>query len=74
MTGGECWTKDGRPKRRWSTRALAKTARRRYVVEFGADPGRPYRCGRCGFFHLGHYPQTDAIRARLRSRHRGEAS
>lgn len=66
---GSCWTKNGLRKKQFATRREAKAARRRYIDEFGDDPGAPYRCT-CGWFHLGHYPVSPSIRAALRARHR----
>lgn len=71
MTGGVCFTKTGQAKKRYDTRAAAKRARQRDVAKFDSDPGQPYRCPQCGWFHLGHYPTSPAIRQRLRRRHHG---
>jgi hypothetical protein len=65
---GECWT-EGRPKRRYDSRSEARAAAAKYPDE----PVKPYRCSQCGYFHLGHYPTSQLVRAALRSRHR-EAS
>lgn len=73
MTGGRCWTKEGRPKKRYGTRRAAKQARRHFISELGSDPGAPYHCSECDYFHLGHYPTSPAIRQRLRERHRRSA-
>ena len=74
MGGGQCWTKEGRPKKRYETRRAAKRGRARALAEFDNDPGGPYRCTDCGYFHLGHYPTNESIRDHLRSRHRTETS
>ena len=68
---GSCWTKQGKPKKRYGTRRAAKQARRHYIETLASDPGAPYRCPSGEYFHLGHYPTSPAIRARLRDRHRG---
>lgn len=66
-----CHTTDGRPKRRWETRSAAKAALREYQKAPDHEPGtEPYRCPVCGYFHLGHYPTSPAIRAAFRARHR----
>ena len=36
----------------------------------GNDPGQPYRCPVCGYFHVGHYPADPSIREHLRKKHR----
>lgn len=66
----ECVTSEGRPKVRYESRAAAKAAARQVAVEHGDAEQRPYRCGGCGFFHLGHYPVSERARAGLRERHR----
>ena len=66
-----CFTSDGRPKRRWATRAEAKAALRQQERWPDFVPGTaPYRGPSCNYFHLGHYPTNEAIRARFRARHR----
>lgn len=74
MTGGQCWTKDGKPKKRYDTRAAAKRARQRALAKYDNDPGQPYRCPTCEYFHLGHYPTSQEVRRRFRRRHRGEVA
>lgn len=74
MTGGQCWTKKGQPKKRYATRRAAKQARRDLIAMLGADPGAPYRCHECDWFHLGHYPTNRSIREALRARHRRGAA
>lgn len=72
--GGQCWTKQGKPKRRDVSRRDAKKARRWYIENLGNDPGQPYVCAVCQWFHLGHYPTSKVVRQRLRERHRSAAS
>lgn len=67
---GQCWTKEGRPKIRYVSRRAAKQARRDLTAMFDNDPGAPYHCTVCDYFHLGHYPTSESIRARLRQKHR----
>lgn len=74
MTGGQCFTKDGRAKKRYDTRAEAKRARQRAIAKFDNDPGDAYRCPQCDYFHLGHYPTNPAVRRRFRRRHRSGAA
>lgn len=71
MSGGQCFTKENRPKRRYPSRRAAKRARLDLIdIHDGSDPGRPYRCPQCDWFHLGHYPTSPAIRDSFRRRHR----
>lgn len=71
INGRECWTADGRPKRRYSHRADAKNALRTSALRGRDVAGQePYRCGDCGWFHNGHYPTNQRIREALRARHR----
>lgn len=66
----ECFTSSGKPKKRYDTRADARRAARSHE-DRGSDPGKPYRCDVCDYFHLGHYPATGSRRRdRLRRRHR----
>lgn len=79
----ECMTADGRPKRRYDTRAAANQTARRYrllelidalaTAQRAGIAAKAYRCDRCGWFHIGHYPHNPTARQRLRERHR-EAS
>lgn len=60
----ECLNKTGVPKVRFESRSAAK----RRVGELpGLDGCKPYRCVRCGWFHVGHYPaKSDGLRRRRR--------
>lgn len=73
MNDRRCATKDGRAKVRFDSRADAKAARRRVTERADIDPGKPYRCPRCGFFHLGHYPADQRTRRRFKKQHHQEA-
>jgi len=58
-------------KRRWITRKEARKAARDWVRGTGRAPSSTrlaaYRCELCGYFHLGHTPQSrDAARERTR--------
>jgi hypothetical protein len=67
-----CTTEDGRPKRRYDSRADAKRAVKA-ILDNGVspDPARigAYRCPVCDYFHIGHYPTSQRNRAALRARH-----
>lgn len=62
-----CLNAKGQPKARFDTRADAN----RRLAELPELEGcHAYRCVRCGYFHLGHYPTDEHTRRRLRDRHR----
>jgi hypothetical protein len=72
-----CTTEDGRPKRRYESRAEAKRAVRAILDQgTSSDPARigTYRCPVCDYFHVGHYPASQRNRAALRARHHVAAS
>lgn len=68
---GQCWTKDGQPKKRFRTRHDAKNSLRASTAKGRDTTGmHAYRCSECGWFHLGHYPTSPAIRKAKRAAHR----
>lgn len=52
----ECFNQAGQPKIRYDTRADARK------VLHAVGPLHIYRCGHCGWFHIGHTPSPRAIR------------
>jgi hypothetical protein len=59
----------GKAKVRYDTRAEAKAFARR---QYGAYARClcVYRCPDCGYFHVGHYPESLERRKELRDAHR----
>lgn len=64
----ECRTVEGKPKWRFDSRSEAKAILRLEPAKYLNC--HPYRCGVCGWFHLGHYPSEVEARRGLRRRWR----
>lgn len=68
-----CFTSDGKPKRRFDTRADAKKWERDLREKYPNNkPLEPYRCDFCQYFHLGTYPSDPEAREGKRKKHHPE--